>query len=393
MIRRLRIRITCIIMAILTLVFAYLVSVFNYAHYSEQCKQSTQWLYAIIKKEGHLPPETIRHSNDVLDFCYIALDSDNEILSYSSSSGSYHQSYIETLLSEALSQNTTSGHVGNHQRFLIVPNDTGSSIAFLDQTASYKSFYRVLTFSVAAVLLILTILAFLCAALSKWLVRPVELALAQQKQFISDASHELKTPLSVISANADVLADEIGENPFLSYIQSETNQMNHLVQDLLTLTRLETVTTESPENFDLGCVVLQAALPFESTAFEAGKTLQLDVSDGITFTGYAGKIQQLVGILLDNAIKYSNAGGTIQLKLASSRGNPVLEVYNTGRGITTEEQKHIFERFYRGDTARCRDCGSYGLGLPIAQSIASLHGARITVESEPDRFVRFRVIF
>ncbi len=393
MIRRLRLRITCIIMAILTVVFAYIVTVINYANYSEQYKQSSQWLSAIINKEGHLTPGSIRYRNDVLDFCYIVLDSNNQIISYSSSSDSYDQDHIEALLAEALSQEADSGRVGKYQRYSITHTDTGSSIAFLDRTAAYKGFYRVLSFSIAAVLLLLTILGFLCAGLSKWLVRPVEKAFSQQKQFISDASHELKTPLSVISANADVLADEIGDNPFLSYIQSETNQMNHLVQDLLTLTRLESVTTESPENFDLGSVVLQAALPFESTAFEAGKTLKLEVDDIASFSGYAGKIQQLVGILLDNAIKYSNPDGLIRLKLSLYRGNPVLEVYNTGRGISVEEQEHIFERFYRGDRARCRDSGSYGLGLPIAQSIAALHGARIVVESEPGQFARFRIIF
>jgi len=192
---------------------------------------------------------------------------------------------------------------------------------------------------------------------------------------------------------SDVLADEIGENPYLSYIRSETNQMNHLVQDLLTLTRLESVNTESPEDFDLSCLVLQSALPFESTVFEAGKTLQLDVKDGISFSGYPDKIRQLVGILLDNAIKYSNTGGLISLNLYASRGNPVLEVYNTGRGITPEEQKNIFERFYRGDSCRCRNSGSYGLGLSIAHSIVALHNARILVESEPGEYVRFKVLF
>ncbi len=140
-------------------------------------------------------------------------------------------------------------------------------------------------------------------------------------------------------------------------------------------------------------MILQSALPFESTVFEAGKTLQLDVKDGITFSGYPDKIRQLVGILLDNAIKYSNNGGLISLKLCASRGNPVLEVYNTGRGITPEEQKNIFERFYRCDSCRCRNSGSYGLGLSIAHSIAALHNARIIVESEPGEYVRFKIIF
>ena len=239
----------------------------------------------------------------------------------------------------------------------------------------------------------LIIFAFISILLSKWLIRPVQQAFDRQKQFISDASHELKTPLSVISANADVLAAEIGNNTYLSYIQEEAKRMNHLVQDLLTLTRLENATTQPPESFDLGQIVLQSALPFESTAFEAGKTLQLQVNEGIDFTGYPDKIRQLVGILLDNAIKYSNEGGLISLKLCACRGNPILEVYNTGRGILPEEQTYIFERFYRGDPCRCRNSGSYGLGLPIAHSIVTLHNAKIVVESEPGEYVRFKILF
>lgn len=143
-------------------------------------------------------------------------------------------------------------------------------------------------------LVALILFAFISILLSKWLIRPVQQAFDRQKQFISDASHELKTPLSVILANADVLSDEIGDNPFLSYIQEEAKRMNHLVQDLLTLTRLENAPTESSETFDLGQLVLQSALPFESTAFEAGKKLQMNVEEDITFNGYPDKLRQLV---------------------------------------------------------------------------------------------------
>ena len=266
-------------------------------------------------------------------------------------------------------------------------SDTCSQ-ALMEQSKTIFALYFIL-YAVAALILF----AFVAILLSKWLIRPVQDAFNRQKQFISDASHELKTPLSVISANADVLADEIGDNTYLSYIREETKRMNHLVQDLLTLTRLENNTTESLESFDLSQLVLQSALPFESTAFEAGKTLQLNVKEDIAFTGYPDKIRQLIGILLDNAIKYSNEGGLISLTLSACRGNPVLEVFNTGRGIPAEEYTNIFERFYRIDPCRCRNSGSYGLGLSIAHSIVTLHNAKIVIDSEPGEYVRFKILF
>ena len=266
-------------------------------------------------------------------------------------------------------------------------NDTCSQALMAQSKADFTLYF--ILYAVA----VLILFAFFAILLSKWLIRPVQDAFDRQKQFISDASHELKTPLSVISANADVLADEIGTNTYLSYIQEEAKRMNHLVQDLLTLTRLENNTIEPLESFDLGQLVLQSALPFESTVFEAGKTLQLNVKEDIAFTGYPDKIRQLIGILLDNAIKYSNEGGLISLTLSACRGNPVLEVFNTGRGIPAEEHTNIFERFYRIDPCRCRNSGSYGLGISIAHSIATLHNAKIVVDSEPGEYVRFKIIF
>lgn len=394
MIRRLRLRFIFVIMSILTLIFAFIVIAFAHFHLTEGIEQADDYLHFILFNEGQ-PQVTFEDAQDeaLLNFCYLSLDSNLNLLSSSSSGPLYTDELISQLLAEILSQHSLSGNVTDQHRFLMNETDSGYELAILDISRGAESLRQLLSRSILLAVFVLFLLAIICFFLTKWMVRPVQQAFERQKEFISDASHELKTPLSVISANADVLADEIGENQFLSYIQSETRQMTHMVQDLLTLTRLDDASVEPPESFDLSQVVLQTALSFESTAFEANKTFSIAVDEGLHLTGHAGKIRQLVAILLDNAIKYSNENGTIALKLFILRGNPVLEVYNTGEGIAPSERQKIFQRFYRGDASRHRQAGSYGLGLPIAQSIAAAHKARIVVEGEEGSYVRLRVLF
>ena len=196
----------------------------------------------------------------------------------------------------------------------------------------------------------------------------------------------------MISANAEVLAGEIGENEWLGYIQSEVKRTDHLVQNLLTLARMDKGSVEAVfRPFDLSQAVLQVALPFESTVFEAGKTMELDVPDGVMVKGDQDMIQQLVVILLSNAVKYSDDGGAIRVTL-DARG-PVLKVHNTGPAISPEVLPHIFDRFFRGDAAHNRETPGNGLGLAIAQNIMDVHKGKITAESSPEAGTTFTVTF
>jgi signal transduction histidine kinase len=262
-------------------------------------------------------------------------------------------------------------------------NDTCSQALMAQSKAGFTLYF--ILYAVA----VLILFSFVAILLSKWLIRPVQDAFDRQKQFISDASHELKTPLSVISANADVLADEIGTNTYLSYIQEEVKRMNHLVQDLLTLTRLENNTIEPLDSFDLGQLVLQSALPFESTAFEAGKTLQLNVKEDIAFTGYPDKIRQLIGILLDNAIKYSGDNPVVEISAYTRSGYTYISIKDNGIGIPTGEHKRIFDKFYRITTGDRYATSGYGIGLYYVQSVVRRHGGSIALDSAPGRGTLF----
>lgn len=227
--------------------------------------------------------------------------------------------------------------------------------------------------------------------LSRYAISPAVAALKRQKQFISDAGHELKTPLSTITVNAAVLASELGPNKYMDCIQYETQRMDVLVRQLLDVACLDDAEpVERREVFSLSEVVYQATLPFESLAFEQDIRYTTDIQENCSFCGDPERIRQVAGILLDNAFKYCRPGGEVSLQLRQEGRHLVLEVYNTGPGIAPEDLPHIFERFYRCDKARTGN-GSYGLGLAIARAAVEAAGGKISVESEYGHWSRFRV--
>ena len=269
---------------------------------------------------------------------------------------------------------------GTKDRLIYVAVDKGNYtlVAFMDNTIMQDSMttlfrYTLLFGSVAIILLF-----FAAIFLAERIVRPLEESYQKQKQFISDAGHELKTPVSVVSANADMLQREIGENRWLSNIQYENARMGALVTQLLELARTENVTPEMMD-VDLGRIVMGEALPFETVVFENGLKLQCDVAENLCVEGNAAQLSQLASILLDNAIRHSRAGGTIHIDLHKEKTHAVLAVSNEGEAIPDEQQKHLFDRFYRADEARTGGDNRYGLGLAIAKAIVTAHHGRISV--------------
>ena len=217
--------------------------------------------------------------------------------------------------------------------------------------------------------------------LARWAIRPVEAAWEQQKQFIADASHELKTPLAVILTNAELLEEESyppeEQRKFSQNILSMTHQMRHLVESLLELARLDSVTPASLP-LDLSTLTENALLPFEPVFFEQDMILESRIQPGLWVKGSASHLQQVIEIFLDNARKYADPG-TVTVTLGRAGTHALLQVENQGMPLTAQEAKDIFRRFYRTDASRSRD-GSYGLGLSIAQSITQQHGGKIWAE-------------
>ena len=291
-----------------------------------------------------------------------------------------------------LSKNFDSTYEG--MRYMIAEKSYGYLAVFTETRAETNMQSRLYSISFVIFGISLVVAVFIAWLLSIWAVKPVRTSFEKQRRFVGDASHELKTPLSVISTNMDVLVSEVGENKWTNYIQNEIARMSTLVKDLLYLAKSDDgVEKLQKSEFDLSRSVLSVALPFESRIFDAGKTLTISVQENVKMFGISQRIEQLVAIFLDNAMKYSNEKSEIRLELKTSGNKKIISVFNTGDGIPPEKQKAIFERFYRLDSSRNRETGGFGLGLSIAKNIVDLHKGKIQLNSEVGKFTEFVVTF
>lgn len=302
------------------------------------------------------------------------------------------ESSLLTLADTILKNPKAKGRISGYL-YLYVPSKDGTSIYFLDygpeREMSMQLWRICLWVGLAGMLIILVPVIFL----SRWITKPVQQAFDRQKQFIADASHELKTPLTIITTNAEVLESALPNNKWLNYILEQSGRMKTLINSLLDLARLDAGNEKNAfQNFDLSKAVRNTALSFESLAYEYEKKYSFEIADGLSLYGNEENIKQLVTILLDNAFKYSDAKGCITISLAPFSDKKQLLVHNTGKGIDGKDQKHIFERFYRLDSSRSRQSGGYGLGLSIAESIVKNHKGKINVKSDGKSYTEFCIL-
>lgn len=262
--------------------------------------------------------------------------------------------------------------------YLTAEKDGYTLVTFMDNTIMQESMTTLFRYTLIFGSFAIIALFFVAIYLAKRIVQPLEESYQKQKRFISDAGHELKTPVSVVSANAELLYREIGENQWLANIQYENERMGKLVGQLLELARTENVTVQT-EYLDFSRLVGGEVLPFESVAFEKGLLLNCDIENGLFLDGSSGQLKQLVSILLDNAICHGDRGKEITLRLKKEHNWAKLSVINDGDAIPVEQQEHLFDRFYRVDPARNGEDRHYGLGLAIAKVIVTTHKGKIGV--------------
>ena len=294
---------------------------------------------------------------------------------------SYYDLSDETRLADivtaALHRTADSGTLDEyHLRYLRQTGYATTAIAFTDTYLEYTSL-RTLLSACSLVGSVALVVLFLCSYLLSGVVtKPVGAAWAQQEQFLSDASHELKTPLTVILSSADLLRRSAApeQEAYIDNIQAESRRMRSLVEDMLTLFRAQKSAGTLPET------AVTAALRFEPVAFEAGHLLEYDIAPGLSARGDGARLGQALAVLLDNAVKYAAPGTPIQLDAARQGSRAVLAVTNRGEDIPADKLPHIFDRFYRADEART-DGSSFGLGLAIAKAIVDAHRGVIRCES------------
>lgn len=286
---------------------------------------------------------------------------------------------------------------GSRWIFKIQPAKDGFLLVFLDVTARHQILTNLIYNFAAVGFVMLIALFFASRYFANRSIAPVKEAFYKQKQFIADASHELKTPLAVINTNTDVLLanreDTIrNQAKWLHVIKSETERMARLTGDLLYLTEMDDTRANMMfAKFSLSDAVENIILTMEAVIFEKQLSLDYSIEPGLTVYGSSEQIKQVIMILLDNAIKYSNPGGAIRLELKKQHNEAVLSVMNTGEGIAPEQLPRIFDRFYRTDTSRSRKLGGHGLGLAIAKSIIEQHKGKIYAKSTAGESTTFYV--
>lgn len=318
----------------------------------------------------------------------VEVDEDGSISSWTSEiDGYYTEESVRSILDRVISSDDEFGYRSGYY-FLEHTTPTGSSYTILDSSSSINDFRRTLLWGITGGVAAWVMLFFLSLKLTRMMVKPVEETLERQNAFISDASHELKTPVAVIQANAEVLRSECGDSRWLGYIITETHRMDKLVKDLLFLTVVDNAREEFG-TIDLSRLVEGTVLPFEALAFEKGIVIESSVDEGIHIKGNEDEIEKLISILLSNAVKYSYDNTRIKISLTAWYRTAVLRVRNEGEGVRECDKEKIFERFYRTDKARSRESGSYGLGLAMARTIARNHKAKLRVESEYGKWIEF----
>ena len=402
MFRKSRKRIVAAIMSVLTLLWVgtlcviYVSSFFEVSELNREMLKEHAQQYRLEKPVGGVfepmkpfpgpGPHMDTNRFKLSTFYTVAISHGDELLEIRNhETAVYADKELESLARQVMTRKEPSGTVGS---LVYYRTDKGgyTLVAFMDNTILRQSMNTLFRYTLIFGGVAIIALFFLAVYLAKKIVEPLEESYRKQKQFISDAGHELKTPISVISANGELLSREIGENPWLANMQYENERMAQLVGQLLELARAENVKPRM-EELDLSRLVAGGTLPFESVAFEKGLTLEAQIPEEIWITGNGSQLSQLVSILVDNAISHSESGSLVQVSLTHTRSAALLSVRNPGSPIP---QERLFERFYRADEARSGEDGHYGLGLSIAKAIVQAHNGKIEVLCR-DGFVEFRV--
>ena len=389
------------------LVFAVLIIVFfaqfasTHRQLQEESYQSLQM--ALEKKDNQKPPKFEigqPRSNDftarTLFVVSIDQNGGRELLSAENISISDEQ--LSLIVEKALSSESKQRILRDYNlRYMISNKGKEIKIAFIDISDDIKTLENTVVTLIFSCVAALIAFFFISLYLSKWALRPVERAWEQQRRFVADASHELKTPLTVILANTGILKSNRlstveQQMNWIENTGAEATRMKKLVDNLLFLAKADdTELSVTLSKVNLSDIAISSALAFESVAFERGVLLATsEIAADIYISGNEAQLKQLIGILLDNAVKYSEEKGVVTLSLETRQSKAALTVHNQGSYMAAADLEHVFDRFYRADKSRSAE--GYGLGLAIAKSIVDAHGGKISVRSDAVHGTTFTVM-
>lgn len=397
MIRTLRRRFLLIALASLTGTLAVLCLVINLGYHAITTQRADQVLQMLHQNAGQFPePETQADPGAFPGF-QVTLETPFETryvvvrLTGQREVAEVDMEHIAALDREKVIQQVeqildggkSSGYSGYYRYQVFDDGEEGQTIVVLDCFLQLQAANNVLRLTLLASLACIAIVFLLLVFLSRRVVRPFAENLEKQRRFVTDASHELKTPLAIISANTGLLEASLGENRWLASTQVQVSRLDRLIGHLVELARTEEALTEEElQPVDLSGVVAGQIEDYRLLAQTSGKELESDVTPGVTVRGAADNLKRLCTLLLDNAVKYCDSGGTIRLTLAQRGRWAVLSIANPCAGLDPVQLPRLFDRFYRADASRSRDTGGYGIGLSTARAIVQRHRGRLTAKSE-----------
>lgn len=418
MIRDLRKKFILVAMLSTMLVLTAIMGVVNFSNYREMLDRADEMTALLEQNDGKFPEEPSWHEQDDTETPPAKPENDEKDKSRFSVETPFETRYFTVTVDEngevtdcdldriaavdeetaeeytqtAQQKNKTTGFQGIY-RYRVTETEDGAKYVFLDCCREISNFRTVLVTTISVSLLGLAAVFVLVVIFSRMVFRPVEESIQKQKRFITDASHELKTPLTIIDANTEVMEMESGESQWTKSTRKQIQRLSGLVQQLVTLSRLdEEKGLEEKCEFNLSEAVSECVQPYESLAQTREKNLTLNIEEDITYTGDERSIRQLAGILMDNAVKYSSENGNITLTLKKKGKKIFLEVYNDADDLPQGKMDVLFERFYRLDSSRNSGTGGSGIGLSVAKAIVQAHKGKITAENKNGRGLTITVI-
>ncbi len=407
MIRKLRRDFTMITMVSVTVVLVILVGAINIINFYQIDSRANSTIRVLSENKGKFPiidREKLFKPNRNFDMKFtpetpfetryfiVEVNGDGNIRQIDTSHIAITSSEAEDYATRIMHGGKETGYLGNY-KYTKVKELEGYMIVFLNCRNQIETAYRFLLISGLVALGTLLLVFLLVTIFSKRAIKPIIESMEKQKQFITDAGHEIKTPIAIISVNADVLELANGKNEWIDSIRNQTNRLDKLVKNLLVLSKMEEDRIELIfKDFNLSKALTEIAKPFLLLASSQNKEMRMEVPPDIMINGNESSIHQLISTLVDNAVKYANSGGMIKITLSPVKNGVKLEVFNTTDHIQKENLDQLFDRFYRADSSRSRETGGYGIGLSIAKSIVEAHHGKIFARSEDGRSIRFTVI-
>ena len=402
MIKKLRQKFILISMFSLTFVIAIIIGIINIHNYSSIVKRADEKLELIINNNGIfprekdnkiMPPDNKMSPEAPFETRYFSVTFNNngEVIKVNIDRiAAIDELSAESYATSLYNNSKTKGFFKNY-RYQSKTRDTETLYVFIDCQHDLITFREFLYASLLFSLIGITTIFLLVFFSSKIILKPISESYEKQKHFITDASHELKTPLTVIDASADVLEMEVGENEWITSIKDQVTRLTKLTEDLLMLSRMNETNRVIFTDFSLSEVLEDSIKCFESVAISQGKTIETNIPNNISYNGEINMISQLFSILLDNALKYTNEKGLIKVSLSETEKNKKIVFYNTCENIEIGNHDYLLERFYRKDSSRNSNTGGHGIGLSIAKSIIDNHKGKINIKSDDGKSITITI--